>query len=68
MGLASTRFAIRAPSVLFASGKNPKQVQMCLGRSDPGFTLRTYVHLIDDGLGDADFLDGSVELIAFPAG
>jgi len=41
---------------------------MCLGRSDPGFTLRTYVHLIDDGLGDADFLDGNVELIAFPAG
>jgi len=44
-------------SILFASGKNPKQVQMWLGHSDPGFTLRTYVHLIDDGLGDADFLD-----------
>ena len=46
-------------SILFASGKNPKQVQMWLGHSDPGFTLRTYVHLIDDGLGDADFLDGA---------
>jgi integrase len=46
-------------SVLFASGKNPKQVQMWLGHSDPGFTLRTYVHLIDDGLGDADFLDAT---------
>jgi hypothetical protein len=23
----------------------------------PAFTLRTYVHLMDDGLGDADFLD-----------
>jgi len=46
-------------SVLFASGKNPKQVQMWLGHSDPGFTLRTYVHLIDDGLGDADFLDAA---------
>jgi integrase len=44
-------------SILFAAGKNPKQVQMWLGHSDPGFTLRTYVHLIDDGLGDADFLD-----------
>jgi len=44
-------------SIRFASGKNPKQVQMWLGHSDPGFTLRTYVHLIDDGLGDADFLD-----------
>jgi hypothetical protein len=30
---------------------------MWLGHSDPGFTLRTDVHLIDDGLGDADFLD-----------
>jgi integrase len=46
-------------SILFASGKNPKQVQMWLGHSDPGFTLRTYVHLIDDGLGDADFLDAA---------
>jgi integrase len=46
-------------SILFASGKNPKQVQMWLGHSDPGFTLRTYVHLIDDGLGDADFFDAA---------
>jgi integrase len=46
-------------SILFASGKNPKQVQVWLGHSDPGFTLRTYVHLIDDGLGDADFLDAA---------
>ena len=36
-----------------------RQVQMWLGHSDPGFTLRTYVHLIDDGLGDADFLDAA---------
>ena len=43
--------------MLFAEGRNPKQVQMWLGHSDPGFTLRAYVHLIDDGLGDADFLD-----------
>ncbi len=46
-------------SILFANGRNPKVVQMWLGHSDPGFTLRTYVHLIDDGLGDADFLDGT---------
>jgi integrase len=52
-------FRHTAASILFASGKNPKQVQMWLGHSDPGFTLRTYVHLIDDGLGDADFLDGA---------
>lgn len=44
-------------SILFAESRNPKQVQMWLGHSDPGFTLRAYVHLIDDGLGDADFLD-----------
>jgi len=44
-------------SILFANGRNPKVVQMWLGHSDPGFTLRTYVHLIDDGLGDADDLD-----------
>jgi integrase len=44
-------------SILFANGRNPKVVQMWLGHSDPGFTLRTYVHLIDDGMGDADFLD-----------
>jgi hypothetical protein len=30
--------------------------------ADPGFTLRTYVHLMDEGLGDADFLDGVVAL------
>jgi integrase len=47
-------------SILFANGRNPKIVQMWLGHSDPGFTLRTYVHLIDDGMGDADFLDEAV--------
>jgi hypothetical protein len=37
---------------------------MWLGHSDPGFTLRTYVHLIDDGMGDADFLDDAVRITA----
>jgi integrase len=27
-------------SILFAAGKSPKQVQMWLGHSVPGFTLR----------------------------
>jgi integrase len=40
-------------SLLFAAGKTPKQVQMWLGHADPAFTLRVYVHLMDDGLGDA---------------
>lgn len=54
-------------SVLFQSrdqgggGKDVKQVQEWLGHADPGFTLRTYVHLMDEGLGDADFLDAAVE-------
>lgn len=39
-----------------------KQVQEWLGHADPGFTLRTYVHLMDDGLGDANFLDGAVRV------
>ncbi len=47
-------------SLLFADGKNIKQVQTWLGHADPAFTLRTYVHLMDDGVGDADFLDDAV--------
>ena len=46
-------------SMLFEHGKNVKQVQEWLGHADPAFTLRTYVHLLDDGLGSADFLDGA---------
>lgn len=49
-------------SLLFDAGKNVKQVQEWLGHADPGFTLRTYVHLLDDGLGDADFLDEAVRM------
>lgn len=37
-----------------------KQVQEWLGHADPGFTLRTYIHLLDEGLGDAAFLDDAV--------
>jgi integrase len=48
-------------SLLFANGKNIKQVQEWLGHADPAFTLRTYVHLMDEGLGSADFLDDVVE-------
>ncbi len=39
-------------------GKNVKQVQVWLGHADPGFTVLTYDHLMDEGLGDATFLDG----------
>lgn len=37
-----------------------KQVSEWLGHADPGFTLRTYIHLMDAGVGDADFLDSAV--------
>jgi integrase len=47
-------------SILFEAGKNIRQVADWLGHADPAFTLRTYVHLIDGGLGDADFLDEAV--------
>jgi Phage integrase family len=48
-------------SLLFAEGRNVKQVAEWLGHSDPAFTLRTYVHLMDEGLGGADFFDEVVE-------
>lgn len=38
-------------SLLFEHGRNIKQVQEWLGHADPGFTLRTYVHLMDAGVG-----------------
>jgi hypothetical protein len=41
----------------YCSGRNVKQVQEWLGHADPGFTLRTYVHLMDEGVADAEFLD-----------
>lgn len=47
-------------SLLFAAGRNVKQVQEWLGHADPGFTLRTYVHLLDEGVGDASFFDDVV--------
>jgi integrase len=47
-------------SLLFAGGKDIKQVSGWLGHADPAFTLRTYVHLMDEGLGEADFLDDAV--------
>jgi integrase len=39
-------------SLLFDDDRNVKQVAEWLGHTDPGFTLRTYVHLLDAGVGD----------------
>jgi integrase len=47
-------------SLLFDEGRNVKQVAEWLGHADPSFTLRTYVHLMDTGIGDAAFLDRAV--------
>lgn len=47
-------------SLLLDNGRNIKQVQEWLGHADPGVTLRTFVHLMDEGIGDADFFDVAV--------
>jgi len=44
-------------SMLFKAGKDIEQVSGWLGHSDAAFTLRTYVHPMDDGLGGAEFFD-----------
>jgi integrase len=49
-------------SFLFEAGRNPKQIQEWLGHHSAAFTLSTYVHLIDGGLGDADFFDQAVQV------
>lgn len=43
-------FRHTAATTLFRSGWNAKQVQRFLGHSDAGFTLRVYVHLLDEDL------------------
>jgi integrase len=40
-------------SMLFAQGRNVKQVQEWLGHATPTITLETYVHLMDEGVGEA---------------
>lgn len=41
-----------AASMLFARGRNVVQVQRWLGHHAPSFTLDTYVHLLEDDLGE----------------
>jgi integrase len=40
-------------TMLFRSGKNPKQVQAWLGHHAASFTMDVYVHLLPDDVGDA---------------
>jgi integrase len=42
-------------TLLFRAGWNAVQVQRFLGHADAGFTLRTYVHLLDDDLPEVPF-------------
>jgi integrase len=49
-------------SLLFEAGRDVKQVAAWLGHADPAFTLRSYVHLMDEGIGDAEFLDAAVRV------
>jgi integrase len=40
-------------SMLFADGRNAVQVQRWLGHHSPAFTLKVYVHLLDEDIGEA---------------
>jgi integrase len=48
-------FRHTAATRLFRSGWNAAQVQLFLGHSDPGFTLRVYVHLLPTDLPEPSF-------------
>lgn len=47
-------------SMAFDAGRSIKQVQRWLGHHSPAFTLETYVHLLDEGVGEG--IDLAAEL------
>lgn len=49
-------------SMLFERGANAVQVQRWLGHHSPAFTLSTYVHLLDSGVGEALELERELDL------
>jgi integrase len=49
--IAFHAFRHTCASLLFAEGRNVKQVAAWLGHADPSFTLRVYVDLLDEGIG-----------------
>jgi integrase len=53
-------------SLLFAAGRNVKQVQRWLGHHSPAFTLDRYVHLLDDGIGGGLDLTQELAEVATP--
>jgi integrase len=60
--IAFHAFRHTCASLLFAEGRNLKQVAEWLGHADPAFTLTVYVDLLDEGLG------GGLELRPFDGG
>ncbi len=60
-------------TMLFRHGWNAVQVQKFLGHADPGFTLRTYVHLLPEDLPEPAFMEAvtapkTVQLGGVPSG
>lgn len=51
------RFRHACASLLFEHGRKIKQVQEWLGHHGASVTLRVYIHLVDRGVGTADFFD-----------
>jgi len=50
-------------SMLFERGANAKQVQRWLGHHSAAFTLDTYVHLLEDQLGEPLELEGELSAV-----
>jgi integrase len=53
-------------SLQLEAGRNVVQVSKWLGHADVQVTHQTYLHLMDEGLGDAAFMDDAVTLAARP--
>lgn len=56
-------FRHTSASMLFQAGRNAVQVQRWLGHHKASFTLDTYIHLMDDGLGEPLDLAGGVNRV-----
>lgn len=54
-------FRHTAATLLFAEGRNVVQVQRFLGHHSPGFTLDTYIHLLEDDVGGGLDLKGETD-------
>jgi hypothetical protein len=61
-GIAFHMFRKTAASLLHSNNKTGRQLADWLGHYDPAFTIRTYVGQVDDGLGDAAFLDDLIHV------